>query len=391
MGTVEKNMHRSACKFERAKRSGLLSGLLLCLAPLTTVAQESALPGSSTLGAGTTPFQPVLVTGDAPNLAFDLAGSDTRKLQLQLSEPLSLQLLSQSRWLNAGTGSLLAGSTLEWTVTDQLKLGAALEQAHSRVQFQPLASIHCEDGVLQAGSYRASGCYITDNPTVLGRGTLRLGAEYGLGDNALAAFTLFREDSTFDARGLLPGSVAATPAVDPSLAENMPGHFAIPGLVGATPLNHLDSELSGIDLEFKLGVSTDNAGDMQLGLQLTRVLEGQYGGSYPTGNEFLHWTLAKPVDSAAVRFDWQRNAFSGGIQGFYREPVEFLNRDNANALTTFDVYFTWRTPWNASLSVGASNLLNSGVDEKTARDNTIKDPFEAVYGRIPYVRYQQDL
>ncbi len=60
-------------------------------------------------------------------------------------------------------------------------------------------------------------------------------------------------------------------------------------------------------------------------------------------------------------------------------------------MTTFDVYFTWRAPWNASLSVGASNLLNSGVDESGASENKIIDPFEAVYGRIPYVRYQQDL
>jgi hypothetical protein len=108
-------------------------------------------------------------------------------------------------------------------------------------------------------------------------------------------------------------------------------------------------------------------------------------------SDLLNWTLADPVDSAAVRFDWALNSLSGGIQGYYREPMSFLNGSNADALTTFDVYFTWRTPWNASLSVGASNLLNSGVDDKASRDNSIKDPFESVYGRIPYVRYQQDL
>jgi hypothetical protein len=55
------------------------------------------------------------------------------------------------------------------------------------------------------------------------------------------------------------------------------------------------------------------------------------------------------------------------------------------------VHFTWRTPWNADLSVGASNILNSGVDEQGASDNQSADPFESIYGRIPYVRYKQDL
>jgi hypothetical protein len=156
-------------------------------------------------------------------------------------------------------------------------------------------------------------------------------------------------------------------------------------------LTYLDSEVTGIDLEFKVGVSTDTAGDMQLGLQFTHVLDGSYEGLYPSQGGFTSWNVAEPFDSAKLSFDWRKNAFSGGVQGFYREPVEFLNRSSLDSVTTFDVYFTWRAPWNASLSVGASNLLNSGVDDSGKAENTITDPFEAVYGRIPYVRYQQDL
>ena len=60
-------------------------------------------------------------------------------------------------------------------------------------------------------------------------------------------------------------------------------------------------------------------------------------------------------------------------------------------ITAADVHFTWRTPWNASLSVGATNLLHSGTGEGGASENKLTDPCESVYGRIPYVRYQQDL
>jgi hypothetical protein len=62
-----------------------------------------------------------------------------------------------------------------------------------------------------------------------------------------------------------------------------------------------------------------------------------------------------------------------------------------DSLTTFDVHFTWRTPWNANLTVGASNLTNAGAENVTSVENTPVDPLESIYGRIPYVRYKQDL
>jgi hypothetical protein len=385
---VVRNMHSTTCNNKRLACAGLLSGLLLCLAPAAALAQLSNIPEP---GSAAPQFQPIVSQNPAPVLAFDLAGSDTRKLQLQLSEPLSLDAFSESRWLNAGTGSLLAGGALQWTMSDKLKLNAALGQQQSRVQFRPLGSIHCENGVLQAGSYRASGCYFTNDGATVERSSFKLGAEYGLGEQSLARFSLFRQDAELDARHLLPGSTGLTQSVMPPMGGPTAPAFLFPGAAGVSSLNYLESEVSGIDLEFKLGVSTDRAGDMQLGLQFTRVLDGEFGSNYVLGEDLLQWTLAEPVDSASLSFDWQRNSFSGGIQGFYREPMEFLNRNATEALTTFDVYFTWRTPWNASLSVGASNLLNSGMDDAAVRENTIKDPFEAVYGRIPYVRYQQDL
>ena len=149
--------------------------------------------------------------------------------------------------------------------------------------------------------------------------------------------------------------------------------------------------MTGIDLQFQVGVSTDRAGDMRLGLQLTRVLDGSYQGvSYATPG-IHNWTIAEPFDSARLSFDWNKGSFSGGVQSYYRETVEFLNHDQADAFTTFDVHFTWRAPWNASLSVGASNLLNSGADDTNSSESKLADPFESVYGRIPYVRYKQDL
>jgi hypothetical protein len=108
-------------------------------------------------------------------------------------------------------------------------------------------------------------------------------------------------------------------------------------------------------------------------------------------NEALAWTVAEPFNSARMSLEWSLGAFSTGIQGYYRDQVDFLNRNSIDSLATFDVHFTWRTPWNAKLSVGATNVLNAGAENAASTERQPIDPLESVYGRIPYVRYKQDL
>ena len=49
---------------------------------------------------------------------------------------------------------------------------------------------------------------------------------------------------------------------------------------------------------------------------------------------------------------------------------------------------TWRAPWRAKISVGADNLVTRGKNPFGLPD---APPAEADEGRVPYVRYQQDL
>ncbi len=174
-----------------------------------------------------------------------------------------------------------------------------------------------------------------------------------------------------------------------SLSPNLGNPLLSPG--SSDFLQSLSSEASGINLNFKVGIATDPEGDIQVGLAFTRVLDANYQGLYSDLGNPISWTVAEPFSSASMNLEWNRGAFSSGVQAFYRESVNFLNRDSLDALTTFDVHFTWRTPWKANLSVGASNVLNSGIDTTGNTENQSVDPFESIYGRIPYVRYKQDL
>jgi hypothetical protein len=353
-------------------------------------------PGSSAQGG-----QPVLLKSTAQNalhpgtpmvldpvsggFEFDLGGSETPKLQLQLSQPLMLE--SGSHLPTSLPHSNLIGldATLRMPVGEGLSLSSGLEQ---NVQFQTFGSIQCLNGTLKPDSYTASGCrFVTDPGVTFDRRTLSFGASQELGKvtSSVNWFTTMTESGAKGVYALNQSSPA--PLVD--------NHLLMPAmstgvLTGSGPAGYLVGETTGIDLNFQVGFTTGQTGDVRLGLALTRVLDANYQGTYGQSPGLLDWNLAESFDAAALGVEWTHGSFSGGLSGYYREPVTFLNREQLDSSGTFDVHFTWRTPWNANLSVGTRNVLGAGIDDGSSNSKSA-DRFESIYGRIPYVRYQQDL
>jgi len=245
---------------------------------------------------------------------------------------------------------------------------------------------------LRADSYTASGCRFVNEPLASSeQHRFNLGTEMNFG-KASASFDWFTQNSAFNQSGARhQGAIGGQAVMGTSLiSPNLGNPLLSTG--SADSLQFMNSEASGIDLNFKVGIATDTQGDIRVGLAFSRILDANYQGLYSTSGDPLSWTLAEPFNTASMNFEWNHGAFSSGIQAFYREPVNFLNRDSLDAMTTFDVHFTWRTPWNANLSVGASNVISGGRgDTKVNTENQPVDPFESIYGRIPYVRYKQDL
>jgi hypothetical protein len=370
---------------------------VLLLSAVPALAQQSepsalGLLGSGGLGAEpaiTAPF-PLVHESALGGLSFDLGDSEQRQLRLQLAEPLFISAGQQSRWLGLLGPEMTVGGSLGWLATDNLGLELSAAQTERGRPFQPLGSIHCENGVLAPDSYTASGCYFVDQPGTPSLNTLSLGANVALGDRASAAINLFQQEAVAGSALSSPGAESLNLPLAGLSGAGFWGGSVAAGMPGRS-LEFLQSELSGIDLEFQVGVATDRAGEMRLGLQLTRILDGSYQAQDFDGTGLNDWTLSEPADSARLSFDWSKGAFSGGVQSYYRAPMQFMNRPGVDSMTTFDVHFTWHMPWNANLSVGASNLLNAGAEDGGAGDTALTDPFESVYGRIPYVRYQQDL
>mgnify|MGYP006280892041 CR=1 FL=1 len=343
--------------------------------------------GVPTSGYETPALSPALsLIKSAPPLPADGA-----PLRLRLEQPLSLQALGRSL-ADARGRSRSATTRLNYRLDDALDLHAGMSLAESGT-FHALGSIHCQNGVLDAMSYRATDCtFVDEGAGALARGVM-MGASFDVAPGARASINLFQR-SAEARRPFQPGAelLGAAALLDPFSAIYAGDNALVPGFSPLRPgAARVDAERTGIDLEFQVGFSTDRAGDLVLGLQLTRVLDSSADSVFYASPGARNWTIAEPYDAARLSLGWQQGRFSGGIDSYYRSPIELAGGSALDDQATFDVHFSWRAPWNASLSVGAANVLGAGADESTATEASSADPFESIYGRIPYVRYKQDL
>ena len=166
-------------------------------------------------------------------------------------------------------------------------------------------------------------------------------------------------------------------------------------LDGISNVNQLLGFTTGNALGLQLGLTVDlptgNFGDFALNADWSSVdyqlntnsLSRSVGlGNLSDTSVFLNETL----DTARLQLGWSNGNFSGGIESIYQETPAILGLNNGEDLTTFNIEFSWRTPWHGAFSVGASNVMDSGKEAI----NVVDGP-DSIYGRIPYVRYKQDL
>ena len=257
-----------------------------------------------------------LMPNQEAGLVFDLAGSDQRKLQLLLDQPLSLTAGMNARSFDSGSDLLGLDATLNLPLNDSFALSAGVDRQVGTSRFHSLGSIQCHNGTLRADSYTASGCRFVNEPlAITQRNRMDLGARFDFSD-ATASLSWFTQESTLDQAGI------RRPNTQGSGQAMMTSGFLSPMLVNpllapdiGDPLQYMNAEASGVDLNFKVGISTDTHGDVRLGLAFSRVLEADYSGNYFGGPEAFSWTLAEPFNSARMNLEWSKGAFSTGIQG----------------------------------------------------------------------------
>ena len=92
--------------------------------------------------------------------------------------------------------------------------------------------------------------------------------------------------------------------------------------------------------------------------------------------------------------NWALGDFSGALIGNFMATTSDGAAGELSHWYTYDIQFGWATPWNGKIIVGARNVTDE--DPPTSPNIAIGHPFYSnqlhdIYGRVPYIRYEQDL
>jgi len=169
-------------------------------------------------------------------------------------------------------------------------------------------------------------------------------------------------------------------------------------LVSVTSLdiNVAKKKTEGLDLDVSYAFSMGRFGDMQTTLYWTHVLE--FEESDPNDPELtvhLDGALYHPKDRVQLMLAWAMGDYTAtivgnyiGHQSGYPECAPDDDECYLSSWTAWDVQVAWATPWNGQITVGARNVFDRDpVHQGSLYDNYQHD----VFGRVPYVRWEQDL
>lgn len=154
--------------------------------------------------------------------------------------------------------------------------------------------------------------------------------------------------------------------------------FTAPAATVPTWQPHL-ATAEGLDVNLAVGVPGGALGEFAVGLQLAKILP-------ETDRAAL---IREPLTRAVMDLGWSAGQFRGSLVSRYLSEQVSAEGDS---WTSLDLNLAWRTPWSGSFSVGARNLLDN---QAPLVGGLVGDGFESglgdSLGRVPYVRYQQDL
>jgi len=161
--------------------------------------------------------------------------------------------------------------------------------------------------------------------------------------------------------------------------------------------NIATKKTQGLDGEISYGFSIGSFGDLNTTLYWTHVLEYEESDiNDPTQTVKLDGELFFPKDRGQLTVAWNMGDYSATIVGNYigrqNDSTYYCSPDDEDCYlaswTTWDVQVAYATPWNGQITVGARNVFDRDPpDSDGFWDNYQHD----VFGRVPYIRWEQEL
>lgn len=260
-------------------------------------------------------------------------------------------------WIDTSTleGSDAVTPTLgtRWSRRDGLLSGSLSARA------EPRYGLLCgkPGGALAAGGTLDEQCLVTQlgQPAAPTNGQLTAQVGTRIGRSEWSGFSSLRRSGT---DSLLPGTSLslATPELAP--------------LAGLPGVGFEQNDL-GIVGDLKIG----DQGWIRLGGSIARAR--------------LLPANSLPLGGVAPRWNSRTLSVGGGYGPIGGEVIGRVVRvpGEPESYGTLGLGLTWRTPWAGRLTVGAQNLMSTGDNPVLPRAKAD----ERSEGRVPYVRYQQDL
>jgi iron complex outermembrane receptor protein len=163
--------------------------------------------------------------------------------------------------------------------------------------------------------------------------------------------------------------------------------------------NHLvnvaSRDTEGIDLDAHWLLRLGRYGDLSTRLYWTRVLNFSVSDTSDPGRTVHRdGDVFYPEDRGQLTLNWSLGDFNVTTVGNYISDQEGApncgpeDRCRLGVFTTVDLQASWATPWNGQITVGARNIF----DEDPPTDfGFYTNQQHEVFGRVPYVRWEQDL
>ncbi|MGH8496184.1 MAG: TonB-dependent receptor plug domain-containing protein [Gammaproteobacteria bacterium] len=155
--------------------------------------------------------------------------------------------------------------------------------------------------------------------------------------------------------------------------------------------NIASTETRGYDVDLQYGFSMGAVGDFSTQLQVSKVIEFLSDLGDGNGLQRLQGTF-DPDLRAALSLDWSRGDFSASVLGNHVTDTENGTGAMLASWTTWDATVGWATPWNGKISVGARNVFDRDPPTSVQVGNPFySNQLHDVFGRVPFIRYEQNL
>jgi iron complex outermembrane receptor protein len=151
------------------------------------------------------------------------------------------------------------------------------------------------------------------------------------------------------------------------------------------------TETSGLDVEAGYAFSMGRFGDVSSTLRWTHVFEYVLDDD-TGGSDDIVGNVGQPEDRGQLIINWALGDFTAATVGNYisdqqhRSPAGY--EVSRPSFTTWDVQLGYMTPWNGIVTLGARNVFDRNPPQGTAGGYDISQ--HEIYGRVPYVRIEQD-